>query len=96
MTEDTKKVFNVAPLELYVVEYSDGGGQKSTRVVGRIGRSNKFYFPFPEGTERNIKHAASWLNEELSRKLSGGGDDLPNSESVAKPMGNPLEDGDGV
>lgn len=96
MSDETKAVHNVAPLELYVVEYSDGSGQKSTRIMGRVGKSNKFYFPFPEGTERAIKHAANWLNDGVSRFLGGRGDALPDAENVAKPMGNPLEDGDGV
>lgn len=93
--DETKKLLRIAPLELYVAEYSDGGGTVSTRIVARVGKSEKFYFPFPPGTEDNAKHAASWLNTEILQRL-GGKDSLPDNTAVLPAGGSPLEDGDGV
>jgi hypothetical protein len=94
-SDQAKVIRRVAPLEFYVVDFVDGTGQSNTRVVGRVGKSSKFYFPFPEGTERNFKHAAAWMNEGLSAALDKV-TSLPSEPASDLPTGDLLEDGDGV
>jgi hypothetical protein len=86
---DSKVLKNIAPVELYAVNYIDGGGKESTRIVGRFHKAGKFYFVFPKGSEEGMLTTAPWLHELLVKKIDGA--TLPQATAGDLPSGDPLQ-----
>ena len=91
-SDETKVVRRVAPLEMYVVDFVDGAGQASTRVMARVGTSGSFYFPFPDGMEKNMKTVASWLSLAINNAL-GSATAMPAHNNDTLPAGSPMGSG---
>ena len=63
---EVKTVKRVVPVELFLAAgVVDGEGKSSNRLIFRAPGNPSFYFLFPPGTEKNMKPAAGWLQEQL-------------------------------
>jgi len=69
---DMKTVQRVEPLEAFLAAgIVDGEGKSSNRLVFRARGNPQFYFLFPQGTEKVMKPAAGWLQEQLEAQVGG-------------------------
>jgi len=93
MPSDKKQgLYGIQPFELYTIHFVDGMGNEETRIVGRVKGTKEFRFALPNGTEKNMRRVAGWLQKELEEKL-----DPPNPKDIPDaPLqintGSPLED----
>lgn len=79
---EVKTVKRVVPVELFLAAgIIDGEGKASNRLVFRSPGNPSFYFLFPAGTEKNMKPAAGWLQEQLEAQAH----DLEDYKAVAIP-----------
>ena len=90
-----KTLKNIAPVEMYTVNYVDGEGKEETRIVFRIRGTKQFYFLFPKGSEESMRKAAPWLQELVEQEVvrfSEGYEKAPIPEEKVKdlPVGDPM------
>jgi hypothetical protein len=68
---EVKTVKRVVPIEAFLAAgITDGEGKTSNRLVFRAEGSPLFYFLFPSGTEKSMKPAAGWLQEQLEAQVN--------------------------
>jgi len=88
-----KTVQKIVPVDIFLAAgITDGEGKKSNRVVFRAQGGKQFYFMFAKGTEENMRPAAPWLQEILSREVVDTHAPIPEDLVKDIPTGDPLED----
>lgn len=88
-----KTLKNIAPVEMYTVNYVDGEGKEETRVVFRIKGTKQFYFLFPKGAEESMRKAAPWLQEQIEQGAASFGSvpaPIPEEKVTDLPAGDPM------
>lgn len=94
-TGGLKVLKNIAPVEMFTVNYVDGEDKEETRVVFRIRGTKQFYFLFAKGTEEGMRKAAPWLQEQIEAeavRFSEGYQDapIPEEKVTTLPTGDPM------
>lgn len=91
---DVKTVKSLVPVEVFLAAgITDGEGKVSNRLVFRYVGDTKFYFLFPLGTEKTMKPAAGWLQEQLEAQIgsfSASKEPIPEDPVTDLPS-DPLE-----
>ena len=91
---EVKTLKHAVPVELYLAAgIVDGEGKVSNRLVFRSPGNPSFYFLFPQGTEKTMRPAAGWLQEQLEAQLNSMSDDptaIPEDPVTDLPS-DPLE-----
>ena len=63
---EVKTVKHAMPVDIFLAAgIVDGEGRTSNRLVFKAKGSPNFYFLFPNGTEKGMKPAAGWLQDQL-------------------------------
>jgi hypothetical protein len=92
---EVKTVKRVVPVEVFLAAgITDGEGNTSNRLVFRSEGNPSFYFLFPQGTEKKMKPAAGWLQEQLEAQTHDIEDKMAAAipeDSVMDLPADPLE-----
>lgn len=79
---EVKTVKHAMPVDVFLAAgIVDGEGKTSNRLVFKAKGNPQFYFLFPSGTEKSMKPAAGWLQDQLEAQVR----DLEDTEITTIP-----------